>query len=139
MTLVPPPQPSPVGGESEEREERRLEGEAMQSHSSPASDASGSSRDPGLVELIEEVRSLRAEVRCLALLDAAGREVRPERLQALAALATDDERRALIESWPPREIPAYRPRPATSAPLVESLHGLSVYPAEHREFVAALR
>jgi hypothetical protein len=135
-TLVPPPRPSRGEVEGEEGEERRVEGEAMESE---GSNDTGAAREPGLVELIEEVRSLRAEVRCLTLLEAAGREVRPERLQALAALATDNERRELIESWPQREVSAHRPRPATSAPLVASRSGFSVYPAEHREFVKALR
>lgn len=127
-TLVPPPQSSPARGEKCEEGSEKGEKEE-----------SSRSSGRGVAELVEEVRSLRAEVRSLALLEAAGRDVRPERLQALAALGTDDERQELIESWPERAVPQHRPRPETSAPLIESRHGLHRYPAEHREFVAALR
>ncbi|MFM7162535.1 MAG: hypothetical protein ACKO3P_19430, partial [Planctomycetaceae bacterium] len=66
--------------------------------------AGGPHADPGPVAaLAARIARLESEGHCRGLLEQAGRASDPERLAALMALPDDPARRALLETWPPRE------------------------------------
>jgi hypothetical protein len=85
--------------------------------------------------LAARLSRLETEVHCRGLLEQAGRASDPERLAALVALPDDPARRALLESWPPRD--GARGRPLNSPPRYapEPLR----LPADVQGFLAALR
>ena len=84
-----------------------------------------------LDSLVESVRFIKAEHDARKLLESAGRDVTPERLAALTAVAAD-KRAALLESWPAGQRGA---RPAASPPAASTVK----YPTDTRQFIAALR
>lgn len=88
--------------------------------------------------LVERITQLETESVCRGLLEESNRAVDRTRLAALARLASEADRRQLIESWPPRESPP-RPRPASSPPLSPGGAPLPRLPEDVRSFVAALR
>src|SRR5262249_2570924 len=65
-----------------------------------ARDTSG--RDPAVENLLERLDRLETESACRSLLEAHHRTCDATRLKALAALAGEDDRLRLIESWPER-------------------------------------
>lgn len=102
--------------------------------------AAGHSGPATLEQLLERIERLETQARCRTLLETAGRAPTPARLEALAALDSDDDRQELIESWPDRDVvrPA-RMRPSTSPPLHADRDEPLRFPTTTREFVAALR
>lgn len=105
---------------------------AESTHEAPAG-------DQAIRQLIERLDRLESESACRALLESRNRACDATRLKALAALASDDERERLIESWPERPLSpsAGIPRPAISRPLVESES--VALPKDARALALALR
>lgn len=86
------------------------------------------SKTKGGKQLIERLERLEGERDELAadkhartLLESAGREITPVRVDAVKAAKSDASRKSLIETWPSKDDEIRRRhRPATSAPLQES-------------------
>lgn len=81
--------------------------------------------------LVESMGSIKAEHDARKLLESAGRDVTPERLSALTAVAADKQQ-ALLESWPAGK---RGERPAASPPAATA----TKYPTDTRQFLAAIR
>jgi hypothetical protein len=113
----------------------------MDAHQSTASNDFSDANAPAVVtQLLERIERIEVEAHCRALLESTNRSCEPARLQALAALATDDERHQLIESWPERDAGrVFRPRPNTSRPLYETQTEGVMLPRDVKSFVAAIR
>ncbi len=97
--------------------------------------------DPTVRQLLERLDRLETETSCRALLEAHRRTCDATRLKALGALASEEERIRLIESWPERSNPppaGTHPRPAVSRPLVESSESVTL-PKDARSLALALR
>ncbi|MFN0050543.1 MAG: hypothetical protein ACKV0T_00030, partial [Planctomycetales bacterium] len=89
--------------------------EAYRGATHPATELEGAAP---IAELRTRLERLETEAHCRALLEGAGRSCDGTRLESLSALADDEERLRLIETWPIRDWPTSRPpRPATSPPL----------------------
>jgi hypothetical protein len=102
----------------------------FESHQPPTAEDA----DSQIVQLQEEVARLRAEHECRDLLEAANIASDPVRIKALLPLG-DEERRALIRSWPRRTGGPLRPR--SSEPLRESQSEYT--PKGGKRFAAAIR
>jgi hypothetical protein len=97
--------------------------------------------DPAVRQLRERLDRLETETACRALLEEHHRTCDPARLKALAALAGEEERIALIESWPERSMAGatgHHPRPAVSRPLIESGDAVTL-PKDAKALALALR
>lgn len=70
-----------------------------------------------------ENQEMKADKAARGLLESCGREITPVRLNAVKALASDTDRKALIETWPKQETDIFAGRPRQSAPLLESQAG----------------
>lgn len=113
----------------------------MDAHQATTTDDSSDANDPAIVtQLLERIERIEVEAHCRTLLESTNRSCEPARLQALASLATDDERHRLIESWPERDASrVFRPRPVISRPLYETQSESVTWPGDVRSFVAAIR
>lgn len=96
------------------------------------------SDDPLFEQLLERLLRIENENGCRALLEAHGRACDKTRLAALAALATEEERVKLIESWPVLYSAGHRPKPAVSRPLMESGETV-LLPKDAKSLAIALR
>lgn len=67
-----------------------------------------------------ENQEMKADKAARSLLESAGREITPVRLNAVKALPNDADRKALIETWPKQDVDVMSGRPRQSAPLLES-------------------
>lgn len=105
---------------------------------SPASPPATAAAATLAESLTGRVAQLETESACRTLLEELNRAADRPRLAALARLASESDRRQLIESWPPRESHP-RPRPASSPPLVTRGEPVDKLPDDVRGFVAALR
>ncbi len=105
----------------------------------PESAADTVGRDPAVRQLLERLDRLESEAACRSLLEAHHRACDATRLKALAALATQEERLKLIESWPerPGANTTQYPRPAVSRPLTESES--TMIPKDAKALALALR
>ncbi|MCY2964859.1 MAG: hypothetical protein NT069_14680, partial [Planctomycetota bacterium] len=91
-----------------------------------------------LNDLLERVTKLETDAQCRTLLELHNRACDTHRLAALSALATDDARRQLIESWPSRDT-AQRQRPHSSPPLHDRVEHTLKLPEDLKGFVAAVK
>jgi hypothetical protein len=119
------------------------EGPALTESRGPIAESSGafsgmSPATSAAASLAERVSQLETESVCRGLLEELNRTADRPRLTALARLATEADRRQLIDSWPARETNP-RPRPASSPPLSPRGEPLDKLPEDVRGFVAALR
>ena len=97
--------------------------------------------DQKVRQLLERLDRLETEASCRVLLEAHRRTCDATRLRALGALASEEERIKLIESWPERSSPAsvgLHPRPTVSRPLVESGDPVTL-PRDAKSLAMALR
>jgi hypothetical protein len=117
--------------EGHRRDERRSGYTAESTHDAASHDAL-------LEQLLERLVGIEVENGCRALLEAHGRACDKTRLTALAALATEDERVKLIESWPVLFTAGHRPKPAVSRPLMESGETV-LLPKDAKSLAQALR
>lgn len=102
-------------------------------------------RDPGrpaaprdLGDLLDRVARLEVDAGCRTLLELHNRGCDPQRLQALAALPSDEARRQLIESWPARDA-GVRRRPGSSPPLCDRSDTPAKLPEDLRGFLAMVK
>lgn len=102
--------------------------------------SSAPASDPTVRQLLERLERIETESTCRALLEAHHRTCDATRLKALAALATEDERIALIETWPDRTSlgGGLHPRPAISRPLVEAGEAVTL-PKDAKALAIALK
>ncbi|MFA6244225.1 MAG: hypothetical protein WC655_25000 [Candidatus Hydrogenedentales bacterium] len=89
-----------------------------------------------LTEALAENQKLKGEAQARSLLEAANVELSDVRIQAVAAIADDGAKKALVESWPKRQ-PAEKPR--STAPVVESAAGEWKAPADPKETAKRLK